>query len=455
MRIEHSIGYSGGIARRSRPGSCVDPVLERVVDADAAERAQAIAKLEAVLAWAQAHPGSPDDCASWEPGLLPEGEDGLDHLGGPGTPAVAGFAVETLAARLGGSTGSAMQLVADTLDLAYRHPALWARVRAGACPVWVARRIAASCSALPVEAASWVDAQVGEIAGTRAWRLVEARIAYAVAQWDPERTSKVEAQARDGRHLALDLPGHGLTGLDPAGTIATAAVRGRVDVVDAVKFDALLTAQAAALGAAGDTGSLDVRRSRALGVIADQLLTGELDLDMTATGVGSESGSATNCLPATLFVHVNAEDLQTTQTGGTGIGVGTVERLGPATLDLLADWLRETDLHLRPVLDLGRTDAVDAHDPPEWMRELVIQRDRHCVFPHCGHDARGCDLDHIDPYRPPDRGGPPGQTRPENLAPLCRRHHRVKTFTRWHYRRLPSGSYVWTDPYGHTRTVTP
>jgi hypothetical protein len=105
------------------------------------------------------------------------------------------------------------------------------------------------------------------------------------------------------------------------------------------------------------------------------------------------------------------------------------------------------------VLDLGRTDAVDAHDPPGWMRELVILRDRHCVFPFCDRDARGCDLDHLEPYVPMDEGGPPAQTSPANLAPLCRRHHRLKTFTRWRYRRLPSGDYEWTDPLGHTITA--
>ncbi len=94
-------------------------------------------------------------------------------------------------------------------------------------------------------------------------------------------------------------------------------------------------------------------------------------------------------------------------------------------------------MSIRPVLDPTRTDAVDAHDPPAWMRELVILRDGHCVFPGCGVDARSCDLDHLAPYVPLDQGGPPGQTSPANLACLCRRHHRAKTFAGWRYRRLP------------------
>ena len=56
---------------------------------------------------------------------------------------------------------------------------------------------------------------------------------------------------------------------------------------------------------------------------------------------------------------------------------------------------------------------------------------------------------------PPDDGGPPEQTSPANLACLCRRHHRLKTFTAWTYQRLPDSAYVWTDPHGHTYRTTP
>ncbi|GAB3777351.1 HNH endonuclease [Nocardioides ungokensis] len=89
------------------------------------------------------------------------------------------------------------------------------------------------------------------------------------------------------------------------------------------------------------------------------------------------------------------------------------------------------------------------------MRELVILRDGHCVFPWCHHDARTADLDHIEPYIPMDEGGPPGQTRPENLAPLCRRHHRAKTSRRWRYRRRPDSTYQWHGPHGRSYLVTP
>ena len=89
------------------------------------------------------------------------------------------------------------------------------------------------------------------------------------------------------------------------------------------------------------------------------------------------------------------------------------------------------------------------------MRETVVLRDAHCVFPGCRRDSRACDLDHITEYVPLEDGGPPRQTHPANLAPLCRTHHRVKTHSAWYYKRLDDGTYAWTAPTGHQYTVTP
>lgn len=60
---------------------------------------------------------------------------------------------------------------------------------------------------------------------------------------------------------------------------------------------------------------------------------------------------------------------------------------------------------------------------------------------------------HITPYLPADQGGPPDQTTPDNLAPLCRRHHRLKTHGRWTYTMPEPGIYLWRSPHHHRYLV--
>ena len=63
------------------------------------------------------------------------------------------------------------------------------------------------------------------------------------------------------------------------------------------------------------------------------------------------------------------------------------------------------------------------------------------------------DLDHIQPYNPL---GPPGQTNTQNLAPLRRFTHRVKTHAPgWNVQRLDPTTLQWTTPHGFTFHVTP
>ena len=157
-----------------------------------------------------------------------------------------------------------------------------------------------------------------------------------------------------------------------------------------------------------------------------------------------------------LTIDVTADDLtDLTHTGtDTGSGVGQVLGLGPATIAKIRGWLAGSSVTVLPVLDMARTDAIDDHDPPRWMRDLVMRRDTHCVHPFCDVPVSRCDLDHIEPYWPPELGGPPGQTHPGNLAPLCRHHHRAKTQERWGYQRTDHGDYLWRDDHGRSYAVT-
>ncbi|WP_322656290.1 HNH endonuclease signature motif containing protein [Streptomyces justiciae] len=104
---------------------------------------------------------------------------------------------------------------------------------------------------------------------------------------------------------------------------------------------------------------------------------------------------------------------------------------------------------------LVKTDPTTYRPTAETERQ-VIARDQYCAFPSCRMPAHRCDLDHVEPFdhRNPGRGG---QTTPDNLQPLCRRHHRLKTHhPGWKVTRDPhTGVATWTAPTGHTYTNAP
>jgi hypothetical protein len=420
----------------------LDPtaLLSELAGAEVADRAVQLEKLRLAHQWCVLHPATEDTgTATWGHARIPGLSDCDLSLGGEGTPAVAPFAAEPFGAALGVSTQAAMGLLADALDLRHRLPLLWARVESLAVAPWKARRVAAETRALPREAAGWVDAELAGRVDGFGLPTIERLVAHAAARFAPEEQAAEEQTGKDGWHVTLTHPA-------PGAYAGTSWLEAAGPTADLTAFHALVRAEAQALGRLGDTDTLGQRQAKALGVIAARQAT----LDLTTSTAPVPRPPTTT----TLYLHLSAADLATSLSGADPV-VGEVEKLGPATAELIRTWLADTNAVIRPVLDLARDRAVDAHDPPHWLREQVIVRDRHCVFPWCGRDARGCDLDHITPYDPPEQGGPPGQTRPSNLAPLCRRHHRAKTFGGWSYRRQRDGTYTWTSPHGTTYTVGP
>ena len=275
---------------------------------------------------------------------------------------------------------------------------------------------------------TWVD----QVLAAEPRHLTVVRVKHvideAVVYYDPDRAVAAEQAALAERHVTL---------VHDSGP-ATTDLHMRLDTLDALRLDDTLADIATSLRALGDTDTLDVRRAKAVGILADP----QQALDLLLAGATGRPTSASGRVE--LFLHLDTTDLASS-------GGCHVERLGAATHDLLAEWLGRPDLAgvtVRPVLDLHRTDAVDRHDPPDWMRQAAVLADTTCVFPGCSRDSRRCDLDHIEPYRPLDDGGPPGQTRLGNLAPLCRIHHRLKTHGRLTYERLADNHYLWTTPDG-------
>ena len=57
--------------------------------------------------------------------------------------------------------------------------------------------------------------------------------------------------------------------------------------------------------------------------------------------------------------------------------------------------------------------------------------------------AINCDTDHVIAH------AAGGATCSCNTAPVCRRHHRLKTHTPWTYTVIDPGTYLWTSPHGY------
>ena len=435
------------IAPATASGCSPAEVIVRARQARETEARAAAEQLALALVWARLHPCPAEETpAHW--GQLDLHGESVCALAGVGAPWVAEFAPAELGAALGIGVEAAKQLLGDALELAHRLPRLWDLIQALVVPAWRARSIARETRDLSIEAAAFADRLVAatpdRIGQVQAARLVqEARLYF-----DPDRATADEDEAL-ARRGVWSRPG--------ASGPATTEMWMTLDTPDAELFDQSLSRVAADLRELGDRDPLDVRRARAVGVLADP----QYALDLLSGREGASPSPGTGI--TNLFVHLTPADLEADLAqDGTGAGTGAVsiERLGAATTRLLTDWLTRLTgtggkVVIRPVLDLGSDRAVDQHDPPPAMREQVLLRDAHCAFPGCNRDSRACDLDHLTPYVPIDEGGPPGQTRPDNLAPLCRTHHRVKTHTAWDYTRLDDGGYAWTSPSGQHYDVTP
>ena len=428
-------------------------VLSRVADAEMAERRAALEKLELALQWCVLHPATAETgTAVWGDAGLPGLSECDETLGGDGCPSVAAFAPEPFAAALGVSTSTGMQVLADALDLAHRLPATWARVQVLEVPAWKARRLAQATHHLTQTAAGRVDARLAPRLDSCGPVAIDREVAQATAMEDPGEHADAEELAKDTWDVKLFHP----TGVGSTGFAGTSHLQATGDSADLQAFYDAVCDHAHQLGLLGDTDPLGARKAKALGLIADA----QSQLDLYGHPNGEQPVSA-DTLPVPrpsltktqLYLHLGLADLIAYADHGV-LATGVAERLGPATVEKIRQWLAGTHTTIVPVLDLARDDAVDAHDPPEWMRESVLLRDGRCVFPWCTRDARACDLDHITPYVPVDEGGPPGQTRPTGLAPLCRRHHRAKTSRRWRYHRDRDGTYTWHGPHHTTYRVT-
>jgi hypothetical protein len=121
---------------------------------------------------------------------------------------------------------------------------------------------------------------------------------------------------------------------------------------------------------------------------------------------------------------------------------------GPITADLARRLAADATLRRlitdplsgRPI-DLGRR-----YKPSKLVQDLVRAAQPRCSMIGCSRPAYQCELDHRLEH------GRGGDTNPDNLQPLCKLHHQLKTKRRWKVGVNADGSLTWTSFLGFTYT---
>lgn len=343
-------------------------------------------------------------------------------------PEVSQFLKLEVGAALGLSESEAGHMLLSVMNLRYRHPRLWEAFCDGALLRWEADRLTALCMDLSPMAVEWVDEQicehVGHISFTRLRRLVVGLIARA----EPELAARKEEQRRRARYVHFGDHDHG-----------SAGVYGQIASADAHALDRTVEEVAQRMAELGDERSRDERRAAAFGLLADpteaaKWLTGEV----LAKSVKRRS---------IVYIHLSEQALTSSADG-----IARVEGVGPLTTGSLPEFLRGTNVTVRPVVDIGGITPVDSYEIPQHMREAVVVRHPVAAFPFSSIPSRGLDQDHSSTWR---RNRGPGQTGPHNLAPLGRTAHRAKTAGVWGLNRVDAYTLHWTSPLDYEYCTDP
>ena len=326
----------------------------------------------------------------------------------------------------GVSPVTAKQLITDALELRHRLPETWKRVAALEVPAWKGRHVAVLTHTLSLRPPGGSTSRSPPGCTGAARRPSTPSSPTPSPSTTPPGTPNAKPAPRSRPGTSPCTPRPRRSTPPPASCTSPATPS------SSPTSTASLSRDAVAAGKAGDDQPLGVRKVHALAT----LFTGAQAATLTGGRAASEASDQSRPPPQTvLYLHLDKTDLDDDDL----VKIGRAERLGPVTTDKIRDWLGNSH---RP---------HPAGDPDGRRRRRQRPRPTR-PDPRPGHPPRpdlplprlpgrftgSCDLDHVIPYDP---AGPPGQTRPSNLVPLCRRHHNAKTTGLWRYTRTPSGVY--------------
>lgn len=342
--------------------------------------------------------------------------------GADGTPDIGEFVAAELGVALGVSPGSAMVRIADVLNVRHRHPTLWSAVCAGQVRFFEAARVAQECvtAGLNHTACTVVDRHCAVALAMQPWSRVRGRVDGWILLADPAAAAERAARAAAARRVEVGQIRDGHCDL-----------WGRLDAADGIAFDQALASIAHTLPTDVE---LDVRRARAVGILAKQAL-GQTELPRAAEVIVRIGASLIGDQP--------------------GIDpVADVHGWGAILTERLAELLDGCRVSVRPVIDGRAMRPTDAYELPGTMRRVLVERWGTDAFPFGSRPADACQADHTVPFDH-DAGSGSGQTHPDLMAPLSSFSHRVKTHGGWGCEQPEPGVLVWTTPHGWTVATTP
>ena len=254
---------------------------------------------------------------------------------------------------------------------------------------------------------------------------VANQVRTSIARIDPETFETVVSRAQDTRRVSCYTESDGISTIVAILPAADAQI-----VMNSIEsfIRRAQSADAANTASPSDSRTADMKRADALTAIASAYLASSAEI--VTPHRRPISVNVTIDLPTLLGLAENPGQL-----AGYGAIPASVAR------ELAADgkWKRFiTDPQTGNLLDYGR----QSYEPPQALIDFLIARDRTCRFPGCRRSAALSDLDHAQSW---ESGG---ETSPENLGALCRRHHRLKTHNGWKVTSHSDGSCTWVSPLG-------
>ena len=372
-----------------------------------------------------------DACAAW---VAAGAAEALIDAAGPvpvafttGGQQIHDPARDELAPALRSTTGSMGNRITAARSL-LAHPALVDLLATGALSGWAARVVTREVDTLDPDHAATVVTTVCDQIRTRSRSSRRAYNSAEVARIT--RTTRLRLAGPPDHHIRARAHAQRRVQVLP-GTDGMATLIADLAETDAHRIHHRLTALTTALRT-DLTGQHDprTRDQQRADTLVDLLLTPGHDREPDEASDTPRNNSAQPSRIPPRRPGSGRPDVQVIITLDTLLGMtqdpAHIPGLGPIPADtartLAADgrwtaWITDATNTIH-------TTGTRNYTPTASLARLVRARHPHCRFPGCRQPATRCDLDHATPW-------PHGPTTTDNLGPLCRRHHNLKTHTDW------------------------